>query len=67
MSVKSRQILLLFYKISILIYVFLPALQKLKDASAVEVCCSSSQTALHSFLDCLISLSGDLSGDHSRA
>jgi len=58
MSVKSRHLLLLFfyYKITIPICVFLPALQNLKDASVVEVHSSSSQPALHSFLDCLISL-----------
>jgi len=56
MSVKSGHLLLLFYKISILIYAFLPALQNLKDASAVEVCSSPLQPASHSFLDCLVSL-----------
>jgi hypothetical protein len=56
MAVKSRHLLLLFYKISIPIYAFLPALQNLKNASAVEVCSSSSQPASHGFLDCLVSL-----------
>jgi hypothetical protein len=56
MSVKSRNILLLFYKISIPIYAFLPALQNLKDASAIEDRSSSSQPASHGFLDCLVSL-----------
>jgi len=32
MLVKSRHLLLLFYKLSITIYAFLPALQNLKDA-----------------------------------
>jgi hypothetical protein len=36
MSVKSRHLLLLLYKISNLIYAFLPALQNLKNASAVR-------------------------------
>jgi hypothetical protein len=53
MSIKSGLLLLLFYKISIPIYAFLPVLQKLKDASAVEVNSSSSQPALHGFLDCI--------------
>jgi len=48
--------MLLFYKISVLSCVFLPTLQNLKDASAVEVCSSSSQPASHGFLDCLVSL-----------
>jgi hypothetical protein len=56
MSVKSRHLLLLFYKISIPIYAFLPALQNLKNVSAVEIRSSSSQPALHGFLDCLVSL-----------
>jgi hypothetical protein len=56
MSVKSGHILLLLYKISIPIYEFLPALQDLKDASAVEVRSSSSQPASHGFMDCLVSL-----------
>jgi hypothetical protein len=51
MSVKSGHVLLLFYKISIPSYAFLPALQHLKDASAVE-----SVPASHGFLDCLVSL-----------
>jgi len=53
MSVKSRHLLLLFYKISTLIYAFLPALQNIKDASVVEVCSSSLQPTPHSFLDCI--------------
>jgi hypothetical protein len=53
--VKSRHLLLLFYKISIPIYAFLPALQNLKYASMVEVRSSSSQPASHGFLDCLVS------------
>jgi hypothetical protein len=56
MSIKSRHLLLLFYKISILIYAFLLVLQNLKDASVTEVHSSSLQPALNSFLDCLISL-----------
>jgi hypothetical protein len=56
MSVKYGHILLLFYKISIPIYAFPPALQNLKNASAVEVRSSSSQPASHGFLDCLVSL-----------
>jgi hypothetical protein len=56
MSVKSRHLLLLFYKISIPIYAFLPALQNLKIASAGKVLSSSSQPASHGFLDCLVSL-----------
>jgi hypothetical protein len=56
MSVKSRHLLLLFYKISILIYAFLPALQNLKNVSAVEVRSSSSQPASQGFVDCLVSL-----------
>jgi hypothetical protein len=56
MSVKLRYLLLRFYRISIPIYAFLPALQNLEDAPAVEVRSSSSQTASHDFLDCLISL-----------
>jgi hypothetical protein len=56
MSVKSKHILLLFYKYSIPIYAFLPALQNLKYASAVEVRSSSSQPSSHGFLDYLVSL-----------
>jgi hypothetical protein len=56
MSVKSKHILLLSYQISIPIYAFLPALQNLKHASAVEVRSSSSQPASHGFLDCPVSL-----------
>jgi hypothetical protein len=56
MSVKSRHLLLLLYKISFPIYAFLPALQNLKDASAVQVRSSSSQPASHGFMDCLVSL-----------
>jgi hypothetical protein len=56
MSVKSRQLLLLSYKISIPIYAFLPEFQNLKNASAVEVRSSSSQPATHGFLNCLVSL-----------
>jgi len=52
MLVKSRHLLLLFCKISTLIY----ALKNLKNACVVEVCPSSSQPALHSFLDSLFSL-----------
>jgi len=44
-SVKSRHLLLFLYKISILIYAFLPALQNFKDASVVEVRPSSLQPA----------------------
>jgi hypothetical protein len=56
MSVKSRHLVLLFYKISISIYAFLPALLNLKDVSAVEVHSSSLQPASRGFLDCLVSL-----------
>jgi hypothetical protein len=49
-------LLLLLFKILIPIYGFLPALQNLKDASAVQVRSSSSQPASHGFLDCLVSL-----------
>jgi hypothetical protein len=56
MSVKSRLILLLLYKISIPIYAFLPVLLNLKDAPVVEVRSSSSQAASHDFLDGLVSL-----------
>jgi hypothetical protein len=56
MSVKFRHLLLLFYKIPIPIYAFLPAMQNLKNVSAVEVRSSSSQPASHGFLDCLVSL-----------
>jgi hypothetical protein len=56
MTVKSRNILLLFYKISIRIYALLSALEDLKYASAVEVHSSSSQPASHGFLDSLVSL-----------
>jgi hypothetical protein len=44
------------YKISIPICAPLPALQNLKNASAVEVRSSFSQPASHGFLDCLVSL-----------
>jgi hypothetical protein len=54
--VTSTYLLLLFYKISIPICEFLPALQSLKDASAAEVRSSSSQLASHVFLNCLVSL-----------
>jgi hypothetical protein len=50
MSVKSRHLLLLFYKN------LNPAMQNLKDASMVEVCSNFSQPGLHGFLDCLINL-----------
>jgi hypothetical protein len=56
MSVKSGHLLLLSYKISIPIYASLPALQNLKDVSAVEVHSGSSQPASHGFLDCLVRL-----------
>jgi hypothetical protein len=56
MSVKSRKLLLLSYKISIPIFTFLPALQNLKNASAVEVSSSSSQPTSHGFQDCLVNL-----------
>jgi len=55
-SVKSRHLLLLFYKIPIPIYAFLPVLQNLTDASAAEVRSRSLQPASHGFLDCLVSL-----------
>jgi hypothetical protein len=53
-SIKSRRFLLLFYKISIPIYAFLPALQHIKNSSPVEVRSSSSHPASHGFLDCLV-------------
>jgi hypothetical protein len=56
MPVKSGHLLLLFYKISISIYAFLPELQNLKNASAAEVRSSSSQSASHGFLNCLVIL-----------
>jgi len=56
MSVKYGHLLLLFYKISNPIYAFLPALLNLNDASAVEVRSSYLQPALHSFLECLLSV-----------
>jgi hypothetical protein len=56
MSIKSRHLLLLFFKISILIYAYPPALQIVKDNSAVEVRSNSSQPASHGFLNCLVSL-----------
>jgi hypothetical protein len=56
MSVKYWHLLLLFYKISIPIYAFLPALKTLKSASVVEVRSGSSQPASQGFLDCLVSL-----------
>jgi hypothetical protein len=56
MSVNTRNLLLRLYKISNLIYAFLPAMQNLKDVSAVKVRSSSSQPASHGFLDCLVSL-----------
>jgi len=52
MSVKSRHLSLLFYKISIPIYAFLLELQNLKDASVIEIRFSSSQLAV----DCFVSL-----------
>jgi hypothetical protein len=55
-SVKSWHLLLLYYKISIAISAFLPALQNLQDASEVKVRASSLQPASHGFLDCLVSL-----------
>jgi hypothetical protein len=56
MSIKSWHPLSLLYQISIPIYAFLPALQNLKDVSAIEVRVNSSQTASHGFLECLVSL-----------
>jgi hypothetical protein len=56
LSVNSVHLLLLFHQISILIYAFLPALQNLKNAYAVEVRSSSSQPASHGFQDCHVSL-----------
>jgi hypothetical protein len=56
--VRSRHLLLLFYKISIPIYAFLPGLQNLKGAA-------TSLTWLPA-LPCL-SCSSDLSGDLSKA
>jgi hypothetical protein len=56
MSLNSRHLLLLFYKILIRIYAFLPVLQNIKNASAVEVRSSSSQPASHGFPDCLVSV-----------
>jgi hypothetical protein len=56
MSVKSWHRLLLLYRTSFPIYAFLPAMQNLKNASAVEVRSSPSQPASRGFLDCLVSL-----------
>jgi hypothetical protein len=56
MTVKSKHFLLLLYKLSIQIYAFLPALQDVKNASAVKVRSSSSQPASRGFLVCLVSL-----------
>jgi hypothetical protein len=56
MSVKSKNLLLLFYKISVPINAFLSALQNLEDFSAVEVRSSSSEPASHGFPDYLVSL-----------
>jgi hypothetical protein len=68
MSIKCRHLLLLFYKISIPICVFLSALQNLKNASAVEISSRSSQPASHGFLVCFVSLLVVTSqGDLSRA
>jgi hypothetical protein len=47
---------IIFYRLSIQICTFLPALQNLKDASAVVVGCSSLQPASHGFLDCFVRL-----------
>jgi hypothetical protein len=46
----------IFYKISILIYALLPALQNVKDASVVEARSSSLHPASQGFLDCLANL-----------
>jgi hypothetical protein len=56
LSVKSRHHSLIFYKISIPIYAFLPALRNPKDASAIEILSTSSQPASHGFLDCSVIL-----------
>jgi hypothetical protein len=63
MSVKFKHLLLLFHKISIPIYAFLPALQNFKNVSAVEV--RSSFTRVRGLPH--QSHSGDLSSDLSRA
>jgi hypothetical protein len=55
MLLKSSHLLLLFYKTSIPIYAFLPELQNLKNASAVDFRSSYSQLASHGFLHCLVS------------
>jgi hypothetical protein len=68
MSVKSRHHLLLFYKISIPIYAFLPVLQNLKDAFVVEVHFQLFVTRFAQLPGLPHqSCSGDLSGDISRA
>jgi hypothetical protein len=68
MSAKSKHLVLLFYKIFIPIYAFLPALQNLEDVSAVEVC---SKLLAASFTRLpgppRQSLSDDFSCDLSRA
>jgi hypothetical protein len=62
---KSYASFITFLQISVPICAFLPALQNLKNASALEVRSSSSQPASHGFLDCLVSLSGQLSRDRT--
>jgi hypothetical protein len=56
MSVNSRLLLWLSYKLSNSIYAVLPALHNLIYASAVEVRSSSLQPASHGFMNCLVSL-----------
>jgi hypothetical protein len=68
MPVKSRHLLLLFYKISISLYALLSAVQNLTDASAVEVPFQLLAISFAKFPGLSRqSLSGDLSGDLSQA
>jgi len=56
MSVKFWHLLLLFYINFHPDLLFLPALQNLKDASAVQVRSSSSQPVSQGYSDCLVIL-----------
>jgi hypothetical protein len=56
MSVNSRHLFLLSYKICNPISASFPALQNIKNASAVEVRSSSSQPVSHGFFDCIVNL-----------
>jgi hypothetical protein len=65
MSVKPRHLLLLFYKIFVPMFVFLPALQNLKNASSPFQFLATSLARLPGLPR--QSCSGDLSGDFIRA